>query len=497
MLSMMKRHFRWHPGMILAACLLLSIVSAPSYARQQEVKSALFKDANEALVLAKKAQAHILAPKNFDYAMRRLGEAENDYQRGKNLDGIRKKLKEAVVYFQKAAEATKLAEVTFSSSLKARTDAKKADAPNFASRLWNEAEEKFRKAAERLEDGDVKGAQRRAGEAETIFRQAELEAIKANYLAETWQLLKEAENRKVKDYAPKTLQRAHELVQQAEKELNTNRYDTDVARSLAAQAKYEARHAIYLAETINRLRESKQAFEDVMLAAEKPISQIAASIDLVAEFDKGFGAPTAAIIKYINTYRDSTDKLAQDLAERNRLIEAQAQRIAELEKQLGGIAREKSLLARRIEAQEKIREQFVLIEQMFSRDEARVLREGENIILRLVGLNFDVGKADIAPQYFSLLTKVQNVIKTFPGCQVTIEGHTDSYGSDAFNLELSQRRAEAVRQYLLANMPLDPASIASVGYGESKPIANNETAEGRTRNRRIDVVIKPQIPGTN
>ncbi|MFQ5628129.1 MAG: OmpA family protein [bacterium] len=474
-----------------------SVGSAALAYFQQDVKSVLFKNANSAMSFARNMQADILSPKNFNHAMKKYREAEIDFQKGKNLEGIRKKLQEATVYFKKGGEATKLAKVTFTTSLKARSDAMKAEAPSYTSRLWNEAEKKFAEAAGKLEDGDVKAAKKRADEAEKAFRQAELNAIKANYLAETWQLLKQAEEMKVKDQAPKTIRRAQDLIQQAEKELNTNRYDTDVARGLAQQAKYEAKHSLYLSNTIKKLREAKQSYEEVMLAAEKPVAQIAATIDQLAAFDQGFGKTTSAIVKYINTYQDSVARIAQELAERDRLIQAQVERIAELEKQMGGIAQEKSLLAQRIDAQARVREQFARVEQMFSRDEARVFREGENIILRLVGLNFGSGRAEIEPQFFSLLTKVQGAIKVFPGCRISIEGHTDSYGSDAMNLQLSEQRAQAVRQYMLANMRIDPASMTSFGFGESSPIANNKTAEGRTRNRRIDLVINPRLPGTN
>jgi outer membrane protein OmpA-like peptidoglycan-associated protein len=150
-----------------------------------------------------------------------------------------------------------------------------------------------------------------------------------------------------------------------------------------------------------------------------------------------------------------------------------------------------------MEAQEKIRQQFDSVEKTFTREEAQVLRDGNDVIIRLVGLTFDVGKSNIKPEHFGLLTKVQNAINTFPECNISVEGHTDSHGSDALNLRLSQERADAVKAYLLANMSIDPSRMEAVGYGESKPIANNETAEGRAKNRRIDIVIHPQLLGMN
>ena len=113
------------------------------------------------------------------------------------------------------------------------------------------------------------------------------------------------------------------------------------------------------------------------------------------------------------------------------------------------------------------------------------------MIIRLVGMNFASGQAVIRPDHFALLTKVKQAIAIYPGAKITIEGHTDAYGTDETNLKLSQQRADAVAQYLLANSNLSADKVEAVGYGETSPIANNETKEGRAKNRRIDVVIKP------
>ena len=478
----------------LMATFAVLIVSTLSFG--QDVKTTLFKDADAAMKSAQKAHANVLAPKNYGEAMKYYNEANEDYSKGKNLEDIRKKLRASISYFTKATEATKLADVTFTSSIKARADAQVAESAKFANELWRQAEGKFAEGATKLEDGNVNDAKKKASEAETLYRQAELDAVKANYLKETWDLLEQADRTKVKDRAPKTLAKAQKLIQQAEKELNTNRYDTDVARNLASQAKYQAKHAIFLANTVNALKDSKKSMEDFLLATEQPLEKIANSIDVVAEFDQGYSKPTDAIISYITTYQDSAAKLSQTLAELDQQVGNLQARVGEMEEQLGAQQKEKSALAQRIEAQAKLREQFASVEQMFDREEARVMREGNDVIMRLTGLTFESGSTTILPKYFGLLTKVQSAIRVFPGSTISIEGHTDSFGGDAQNLRLSQERAEAVRQYLIANMGLSETTITSVGYGESKPFATNETADGRTRNRRIEVVIYPNTGGT-
>jgi outer membrane protein OmpA-like peptidoglycan-associated protein len=465
------------------------------YAPINDVRTTLFIATDGALKAAREAQADVLAPKNFGEAMKLYQEAEADLKKGKSLDDIQKKLRESTAYFQKAIDATKLAEVTFPNSMKARRDAQKTESAKFSPKLWTEADEKFNEAAGKLEDGDVNSARKKAGEAEKIFRQAELDAIKTNYLHETREYLKQADQLKVKDNAPKTLLHAQKLVTQAEKELNENRYDTDVARSLAKQAKYEAKHAIYLANAIKQMKDKDQSWEDLMLASETPLKQIAEKTDQDAMFDTGFGKTTGDIIAYVTTYQDSAVKLSQDLSEYRQKSDLQEARIAEMEQQLGAQDKEKSMLAQQIAMQAKTHAIFAKVERSFSREEAGVLRDGDNIIIRLVGLNFPSSKATIEQKSFGLLTKVRDAINAFPESTISVQGNTDSFGSDEANLQLSIERAEAVKQYLLANSKFVASQIEAIGYGESKPIANNETLSGRAANRRVDVVIHPLAAG--
>jgi len=472
-----------------------AVAREPSRMLYQNIRESLFGEVDKIRAEAEAQLAQILSPRNYEKAMENYNRADRDFEKGKNLEDIREKVNRAIRYFEKALENIELARVTFVTTLNAREDAQKADAPTFALDLWEKAEKALKSAAEELEKGDVKDARRKSAEAETLYREAELEAIKMNYLADTWELLKQAEEEDVEEYAPKTFRKAQELALEAEKELMENRYDTDRPRSLAQQAQYEARHALYLAHTIRQIKKTKTELEDLILISEEPLRRIAAALDVFAEFDKGIGKVGDQILASVNSLQDSLVRLKQDLEERRSEIANLEARIKELEDQLGDIAQEKTVLAQRIEAQAKIRQQFVQVEKLFSRNEAQVLREGNNVIIRLVGLNFPVGQAIIQPRYFALLRKVQQAISIFPECSVTIEGHTDSHGSDRLNLRLSQQRAEAVKAYLLANMDLPESRVKAVGYGESRPIANNETPEGRAKNRRIDVVIHPHLPG--
>jgi OOP family OmpA-OmpF porin len=104
-------------------------------------------------------------------------------------------------------------------------------------------------------------------------------------------------------------------------------------------------------------------------------------------------------------------------------------------------------------------------------------------------IEFDFDKADIKPKYHDQIKQVSDFMTTYPDTTAVIEGHTDNVGTADYNQKLSQRRAESVRQYLVDKFGISPARLKSVGYGFNKPIADNGTAEGRAKNRRIDAVI--------
>ncbi|HBG29197.1 OmpA family protein [Candidatus Macondimonas diazotrophica] len=102
---------------------------------------------------------------------------------------------------------------------------------------------------------------------------------------------------------------------------------------------------------------------------------------------------------------------------------------------------------------------------------------------------FDFDKSVVKPEYYPEIKKVADFMKQYPMTDTVIEGHTDSIGTNAYNLSLSQRRAEAVRQVLIDQFNVDASRLTSVGYGEERPIADNRTAEGRQLNRRVVAVV--------
>ena len=170
---------------------------------------------------------------------------------------------------------------------------------------------------------------------------------------------------------------------------------------------------------------------------------------------RSYQGPTNQIIAYIDDQQVQAQRLNQDINDLHGEVTDLHTQVAKMRQQLGGATEERIVLSERLETQARIRKQFAQVETMFTRNEARVYRESNDVILRLVGLSFNVGQANIEPKNFQLLTKVQGAIRTFPNSKLIIEGHTDSHGSDTSNYALSQQRAEAVKAYIIANMRID------------------------------------------
>jgi outer membrane protein OmpA-like peptidoglycan-associated protein len=124
-----------------------------------------------------------------------------------------------------------------------------------------------------------------------------------------------------------------------------------------------------------------------------------------------------------------------------------------------------------------------------TRDSAR------GLIVNISGVLFDTGKYTLRPGAREKLAKVSGIILAYPSLKLEVEGHTDSVGTDEYNMQLSENRANSVRDYLV-QQGINTSSIAARGFGESQPVATNDTAAGRQQNRRVELVVSGDVIGT-
>ena len=163
-----------------------------------------------------------------------------------------------------------------------------------------------------------------------------------------------------------------------------------------------------------------------------------------------------------------------------------AQKIQELSAQLDELARSKGLLEQKLGSE--INDKQIKLQMM-----------EKGLVITVVGdLLFDSGKAKIRSEAFGLLTKVSEVLKdNMAQFNIGIEGHTDNVpikqSGWKSNWELSSARALSVLHYLANDQGIQPERLSAIGYGEYRPVASNETKDGRKQNRRVEIVILPNI----
>jgi outer membrane protein OmpA-like peptidoglycan-associated protein len=107
---------------------------------------------------------------------------------------------------------------------------------------------------------------------------------------------------------------------------------------------------------------------------------------------------------------------------------------------------------------------------------------------------FDFGKHDLRPEAREKLAKLSGIILAHPGLNLGVEGHTDNVGSDEINQKLSKSRAESVRSYLI-EQGLAAPNVTAQGFGKTTPVADNSTAAGRQKNRRVEIVVSGEVIG--
>ena len=117
------------------------------------------------------------------------------------------------------------------------------------------------------------------------------------------------------------------------------------------------------------------------------------------------------------------------------------------------------------------------------------------LVVNMGDVLFDTGKADLRSGAREALSKLTGIVLNYPSLRLAIEGHTDSTGSAEFNQALSEKRADAVRDYL-ASQGLDAGTLSAQGLGMNDPIADNKTAEGRQKNRRVEIIVSGEVIGT-
>lgn len=250
-----------------------------------------------------------------------------------------------------------------------------------------------------------------------------------------------------------------------------------MARKTYEQAKADPDAAalapIYLTDAENAIREAEQAGNsDEMI-----------HLSYVAERKARIAMTIAEGKKAEETIRKLNTETAELLAQKKKLDQQR-----ELEAKRIQMEAEQARLAAKLAAERaaKAKAEADMLMKELSELKARQTERG--IVLTIGELLFAFAKADLSSKADKNVDKLATFLKKYPNRNVLIEGHTDNIGSEEYNLDLSQRRAESVKEKLIRN-GVGPDRITTVGYGEKYPAVSNDTDENRALNRRVEVII--------
>jgi outer membrane protein OmpA-like peptidoglycan-associated protein len=296
-----------------------------------------------------------------------------------------------------------------------------------------------------------------------IARIALADKYAPSVLAKAEQQLKGAEEAYVRHSDTKTIESAsREVVETAEE-----------ARVMAVKQKAEEDAQAQLAAE-KKAAEEREAKARAEAEAQAKQRQEAEQERIQAEAAKAEAEKLKAEAEQARAAALEQQRAAQAEAEKARQQAEQAERLRQQAE------------AEKTELRQRLLSQLNLILQ--TRDTAR------GLIVNMSDVLFDFGSYTLRPAAREKLAKVAGIFLAYPGLTLQVEGHTDSVGSDEMNQRLSEMRAGAVRDYLV-EQGVAAATITSRGFGKTRPVATNDTAEGRAQNRRVELVVSGEAIG--
>lgn len=327
-----------------------------------------------------------------------------------------------------------------------------------------------------------------------IARSANADKYSADAFSKAQQSLKQAETayreRQIKSvitYARDAAQNAEDARVMALKQQEKDRLTREAADREAAaraQAAAEAQRRQQAEEDRARAEQAKAEAERMRQEAETAAAQAAQAKAQAEQAKQEAEQAQAAAV--------AQQQALAEQAEKSRQAAEQAERARQQSEQQREQERQQAEQQRLQSEKEKADLRAKLLAQLNSILETKDTARG--LIANMGDVLFQTGKYELKPEARERLAKVSGILLAYPSLKVAIEGHTDSVGTDDYNQRLSEQRAAAVRDYFV-QQGVSAASISAQGFGKSQPIADNTTADGRQRNRRVELVLSGDAIG--
>ncbi|HUJ81089.1 MAG TPA: OmpA family protein, partial [Candidatus Acidoferrales bacterium] len=301
-------------------------------------------------------------------------------------------------------------------------------------------------------------------------------------------------------YALPSFQKAQQLLQQAEdaQKHGVMRKNVEMSAREAVQTAEDA-HSITMKQIDEERQEAERKAAEAREALAKQQAEEAEKAKLEAQLAQEKAAREQAEAEAARqaalAQQQEAEKAAQLAAEQKAQAEAAAAQSAQLAAQQKAAADAAAESAKRAVAQaeaEKAELRKQLLAQLSSILQTHDTVRG--LIVNMSDVLFDTGSYTLKPGAREKLAKISGILLAYPALKIQIEGHTDSVGGDDFNQKLSEQRAEMVRDYLIDQL-VPASSVTARGFGKTKPIATNDTPEGRQQNRRVELVVSGDAIG--
>lgn len=411
------------------------------------------------LDLAQKSNVDVLARKEYLTSVKNLNEAKKDLADGKDQEEVIDDLrfgKEALTNAKtKAASRRNAAPGLF----QARQSAISSGASSSAAlkNEWTSLDEDVSSQSEKLESMKPESVAKYQARYVELEKQAVIEeqigSAKAKIIG--------ARNDGAMKLAPVALRKAEISVTNAESLIGSNVRNTSGFSQSVRQAQADAQ---YLSEMMSTITLNGKTLSEA--TAGRMIAQRHQISSLQSDLNKSEVANADSELRL-----DETNKTLSDRE---------------------GSLKTADAALRSAEASVALQSAIESSRQQFGANEAEAYQQGDNLLIRLKSMKFESGRSEVPNQSLQLLAKVSEIAKSLGATEIKVEGHTDSLGNSAFNEELSAQRANSVASYFKSN-GFESAKVSAEGHSFENPIATNKSKEGRAQNRRVDVIITPEI----
>ena len=456
-------------------------------------------------------EAELLAPEGFAKASDILDDAVDAAMSGEKAEADAKAA-EGLGVMATVRQNMKKAREEFEETLNTRERASLEGAESLYSEEFESADDDLREAAGYIEEGKIDKARERRVEIQNVYADLELRALKEGKKVAAEAAVKHAEELDADDWAPKTFHKAKEELKLVTSVLEADRTQKDKADAHANQTIWLAGRAIAITELAQMFDDGDYELEDIILWHQEQLEKANQPLGTELPFDESDAKAVIAIQNGIHGLHKSIADMREIIKKKEKekedlqkeyekkisdILEDNSRQLARLhsmsEEEINKVqkaAADKLAEANaQLDAEAAQKQKYEYVASLFSPHEAEVSRKGNNVLLSVHGFDFPRRGTGIGSENFGLLDKIVSAINKFPEAEVEVIGHTDSRGGKNRNYKLSGERAESVARFLTTVGGIDSKRVRSKGMGGDKPIAPNNTAEGRKKNRRIEILL--------